>query len=75
MLGGLPFSLWWSVGLVSFSELGHSGHALVLVSSLVCQNAQGVQRAGGLKRPGTLAESDLRARDSLRQIRKCVHTP
>ena len=46
MLGGLPFSFSGSVRLVAGLVLGHRGHALVLVSSLVCQDAHGVQRGG-----------------------------
>ena len=61
VLGGLPFSLWWSVGLVSFSELGHSCHALVLVSSLVCQNAHGVQRGAGYNGRGRGQLADLQS--------------
>ena len=61
VLGGLPLSLWWSVGLVSFSELGHSGHALVLVSSLCCQDAQGVQRGAGYNGRGRGQLADLRS--------------
>ena len=46
VLGGLPFSFSGSVRLVAGLVLGHRGHALVLVSSLVCQDAHGVQRGG-----------------------------
>ena len=51
VLGGLPFSFSGSVRLVAGLVLGHRGHALVLVSSRGCQDAHGVQRAGGSKRP------------------------
>ena len=46
VLGGLPFSFSGSVRLVAGLVLGHRGHALVLVSSLVCQDSHGVQRGG-----------------------------
>jgi hypothetical protein len=46
VLGGLPFSFSDSVRLVAGLVLGHRGHALVLVSSLVCQDSHGVQRGG-----------------------------
>ena len=63
VLGGLrlPFSFSGSVRLVAGLVLGHRGHALVLVPSLVCQDAHGVQRGAGYNGRGRGQLADLQS--------------